>query len=190
MTLTTKYTLTFTKATTQCLVTYYNGQFKRFEYKKGGMSNDFWKNLNRVIPFNETHISAFEKQYGQRVKFEKILNNNTKSLHNQFMGIYIRFYEKYSNGIKPKITNVEGAALKQIIAYLNDVIATEDESVSVWQQIFTYWDKIDSFYQQQVQLKQINSNLNTILIQIKNGNSTNQARTKANNHANDLREGL
>ena len=190
MTLTTKYILSFTKANTQCLVTYYNGQFKRLEYKKGGMSKQFWSNLNKVIPFSEVHIQNVEKKYLQRVKFEKILQGNSKSMHNQFMGVYLGFYDKYSKGLKPKITNIEGAVLKQIIAFLNDISATEDEALSVWKQIFTYWSRLDDFYQSQVQLKQINSNLNTILIQIKNGNSTNKAQKKANNHADDLRQSL
>ncbi|MCT4580818.1 MAG: hypothetical protein N4A35_05315 [Flavobacteriales bacterium] len=190
MKLTNKYILTFTTAKTQCLVTYYNGQFKRLEYKKGGMSNEFWQHLNKAIPFNEAHISDVEKHFKQRVKFDKILQNSSKSLHNQFMGVYIRFYEKFSNGLKPKITNVEGAALKQIISYLNDVSATEDEALVVWKQVFTYWERLDEFYKNQIQLKQINSNLNTILIQIKDGNSTRKNQQTANNNANDLREKL
>lgn len=188
MSLTKRYLLTFTNTAAQCKLTYYNGQFKRLEYLRGGMALKFWSNLTKVIPFNESKIKEVEEAFNNRVKFEHIAETSPKSQFSLFQEVFIRFYNKQSNGLESKWTGIEGKALKQIITYLNKISATEAEALAVWKQVFTYWDRLDDFYKNQIQLRQINSNLNTILIQIKDGNSTRKNQSTAHNHANDLRQ--
>lgn len=186
MSLTRKYEVSFKNHNTVCVATYYNGQFKKLEYKRGGMKAALWKKITVAVPFYEHHISEVVKVY-ENLFIEKIASEGKGTLYSKFMEVYFSWYHIYSNGLKPKITSTEGQALKQTIAYLNDISATEEEALSVWKQIFTYWDRLDEFYQGQIQLRQINSNLNTVLMQIKNGNTKTKQQKTANNNADDLR---
>ena len=180
-----KYSLTFKKLKTKWVVHYFNGQFKKLEYKSGGMKSDLWKTLPKILPLDEHHINIIVEKWNGRVIFEKI-EAGTKSDYTLYFNEYYSFFEHTYN-ITPKITNVEGAALKQIIAYLQKEASTNEEALIIWQQLLGNWNKLDAFYQSQNQLKQINGNLTTILIQIKDGKPSNQARKKADNTADDIR---
>ena len=183
-----KYLLTFTKVKTNCIVSYANGQFKKLEYKSGGMKNEFWTNLTQAIPFEEHHIKDVVNKWNGRIQFE-VIKPTVKSDFSLFIDVYYNWFQtKYS--IKPKWTEVEGKALKQIITYLNKETANSKESLTIWQQIFTNWNKLDNYYQGQNQLKQINGNFQIILTQLKDGKPSSQARKKANSNANDIRESL
>jgi len=170
-----KYLLTFTTVKTKCTITYSNGQFKKLEYNSGGMKADLWSYLSKIIPFEEHHIKLVTDKLGEKLKFEKI-EPKKKSDFTLYLDVYFHWFEsKYK--LKPKWTEVEGKALKKVIAYLQEQSTTNDEALIVWQQIFTNWDQLETFYQGQNQLKQINSNLTTILIQLKDGTTANKNRT-------------
>lgn len=179
-----KYNLSFTRVSTKFIITYSNGQFKRLEYKSGGVKDNFWKTLMTVIPFDEHHIPAIVLKYENRVVFEKITDDEEESQYAKFMRTYFLFMEK-NNGFKPKIDGAEGKALKLIIHYLNDIVASEDEAHLVWSQLLNNWSKIEPFYAKQTNLKQINSNITTLLIQVKNGSDR---KTQADRDADVLRK--
>lgn len=113
-----------------------------------------------------------------------------------FMKTYYDWY-KTKVGVAPKIDGGDGKALKLIVKYLRSIndnpfvsanikesgeddIVQENEAENVvsdkdldttktWDFIFANYDKWEKFYQKQLKLTQINSNLNNILNSIKNG---------------------
>ena len=166
---TNKYSLTFERHKSKCVVVYYNGQFKRLEYKSGGMPDNLWLNLTQAIPFMEHHITDIVTKWNGRIQLTKI-ESKPLSQYSQFLDEYFMFFE-LNFKFKPKINGAEGKALKEIIKYLSEITSTQEEALTVWQQLLAGWNQLEDFYQQQNQLKQINSNLTTILIQLKNGNT-------------------
>lgn len=182
----TKYTLSFTKKASKFIVTYDNGQFKRLEYKSGGMAENHFRYLTQAIPIDEHLIPKVMENYDNRVVFEKIEQSSPESQFTKFMRMYFLFVEELT-GIKPKVTAIEGSCLKQIITYLNDLSATEDETYSIWSQLLNNWSKIEPFYAKQTNLKQINSNITTLLIQVKNGADR---KTQADRDADVLRKSI
>ena len=168
MSKTVKYNLTFSRVKTKFTVVYFNGKIKKIEYKSGGITNDVWINITKVVPLLESGIENVKKIYGDRVMFIKEEGKVTGE-YAQYLDEYFIFFEdRYK--FKPKINGAEGKALKEIIKYLNAISSSKEEALMIWKQLLTSWDFIEDFYQQQNQLKQINSNLTTILIQLKNGN--------------------
>ena len=92
------------------------------------------------------------------------------------MAVYDGFIKQYT-GLPPKIDGAQGKALKSIIVYLKTVAKVKDINdsevavVNAFDYVFANWDKLDSFYQSQTKLTQINSNLQILLQQLRNGNS-------------------
>jgi len=81
-----------------------------------------------------------------------------------------------------KINGQEGKALKQIINYLKVVCkAKGDDSDLAIENAFKYilnnWANIEPFYQKQIKLSQINSNITNIINNLKNG------KTKSNSNS-------
>lgn len=105
--------------------------------------------------------------------------------HQTFIDEYSLFYEKRV-GIIPKITAQDGKAVKELIPYLVNVSTkkTEESAVESLKYIFENWDKLEPFLRDQIKLIQINSNINNIINQIKNGSS------KSNNNEPRLADRL
>lgn len=99
--------------------------------------------------------------------------------YKQWMGEYFNFFRGISDGIEPKITGVQGKALKRIITFLNRQGNEEGEGFYTWQFILGNWDKLSKFIQSQTGLSQIEKNLNEILTQIKKGHHDKQAKRDA-----------
>jgi hypothetical protein len=180
---TNKYNVTFKRFKTKLVVVYHNGQFKRLEYKSGGVKDNFWLHLTKAIPFMEHHIKDVVFSLENRVNYD-LIETKVLSEYTQFLDEYFMFFE-LNYKFNPKINATEGKALKELIKYLNSISSTKDEALNIWKQLLNNWKCLDEFYQNQNQLKQINSNLTTLLIQLKNGNSktgtTNNERVQASN---------
>lgn len=167
--MTTSYTLNIRTKTETLgfLVAYRNGTFKKLEHKKGIFSNNNqWRCLMMVIPDLEKHIETINKKYNGRVSFTKASREKTPSLYKGFMADYFSFYEN-QNSTKPKISGKEGMAMKNIISHLKDLCLDDTECRASWQLILSNWNTLDSFCQKQTSLKQIHTNINTIIKQIK-----------------------
>lgn len=188
--LTRKYQITFARYKTKLVVTYYNNQFKNLEYKSGGMARNLFTNIGRAVPLYESEIKAKLKEFPDTIGITKIEGPNKKSQYTLFLEEYILFFQNQSDGVSPKIDGVEGSALKKIITYLNKEASSPEEAFVVWKQILDNWNNIEEFYQKQLQIRHINSNLNTIIIQIKNGKPTDKARNTAKRNADDIRKSL
>jgi hypothetical protein len=84
------------------------------------------------------------------------------------MAIYFDFVKQHT-GVPPKVSQIEGKALKSIIKYLTSIQPNEEEVQIGWKAIFDNYSKWDTFHQKQIKLSQIDSNLINIINSIKNG---------------------
>jgi len=164
-----KYNVTFTRFKTKLVVVYHNGQFKRLEHKSGGVKDSFWQHLTKAIPFMEHHIKDVVCKLENRVVYD-LIETKELSEYTKFIEEYFMFFE-LNYKFNPKINTTEGKSLKEIINYLQSISTTKAEALNIWKQLLNNWKMLDEFYQNQNQLKQINSNLTTLLIQLKNGSS-------------------
>lgn len=169
-------------------VQYKNGKFFRLEKVKGKFANKEQKSgLFHVVPENEKNIERINTDFKDRVSFILLNTNKTTSLHSSMLGAFMEFYEE-KNGLKARINGTEGRALKMIIKYFNDLGMNEELSLELWKAILSNWDKLDKFYQNQMELRQINSNLNIILRQLKNGGFNKE--TQSNVSFNEMEKAL
>ena len=89
-------------------------------------------------------------------------------LFKELMSIYFQQIEAQT-GIKPQIDASDGKGLKAIIKYFRSVSSDENMIINTWKAIFENYSRWDKFYQKQLRLRQINSNLTNIINSIKNG---------------------
>lgn len=105
----------------------------------------------------------------------------TDPLFQSFMSVYYKWFQEQV-GIKPKIDAADGKALKAIVKYFREITNnelnnesenenknTDLETLLAWEFVFANYNKWDKFYQKQLNLRHINSNLMNILNSIKNG---------------------
>ena len=115
----------------------------------------------------------------------------TESLHARMIDLHSAWYEKKIS-IRYKFSGTtDGPAMSQIKAYITKSIAdkrriepSDDDVINGWAFILESYDKWEPFYQKQLKISQINSNMPNIMANIKgiNGNKT------ANNLASDIAE--
>lgn len=112
-------------------------------------------------------------------------NPDEGKLYSKMVEIYFDWFVKLS-GVKPKFGVAEGLAMKQIINYFKTIYKdnhsegeTEFEEVTkMLQYIFKYWHLIDPFLQKQTKVTQINSNIQNIINDIKNGHKRKSSNNK------------
>ena len=104
-------------------------------------------------------------------------------LYPAFIDRYYRWFQEMNDGIPPKIDAAQGKAAKTIIKYLQTVVVKRAEREGVvyldaerdnrileaWGMVLDNWGNIEPFYQDKTRLIDINSNLQNILKQVKNG---------------------
>lgn len=171
------------------VITYRNSWFHKVDRKSGRLPDDRWPRLMLLIPQNEEGIEWVNQKNKGVASLEPAVQEGTKSIYSQFTSEYFSFYEA-KTGITPIFRAVEGKALKSIINHLQKITADDAETLATWQALLTNWNLLDSFYEKQIDLRQINSNINHLLNQIKNGKSTDKARKSAEAHGDDLRKSL
>lgn len=186
----TNYIIAFKKSNTKFIASYKNGLFHKLTHKSGQLQKmKGFDKLMLAVPQIEDEIDLYQTNFEPNVTYIIQSGQRGKTFYSKMLDAYFTFYVK-KTGLAPRMNATEGKALKQIITHLIKLCATDTEAIETWSVIFTNWDKLDKFYQDQLELRQINSNINIILRQIKNGNSTTAHKQSANNNANDLRESL
>jgi len=107
-------------------------------------------------------------------KDKDISPKNNNSLHQNIIKIYCDWYDKKVGVKYPFQGGQDGAAVKTIIVNLRDAIAeknkkdaTDNDVINGWKFLLGSYDKWESFYQAQLKLSQISSNLANIYINIK-----------------------
>lgn len=122
---------------------------------------------------------------GQEPQPKTKSKNGSKKGHSgiypKFIDIYHIWFKSSHDGIPPKIDGAAGKAAKSIITYLKSIaknqaaeLPTTDEereeaALNAWSYILNNWHRVEMFYQQKTRLIDINSNLQNILTQLKNG---------------------
>jgi hypothetical protein len=151
-------------------LSYKNEKFHKLEFVSGKLTQQQHESVMRLCPQLESAILILKKEFEGRVVWEPIHETDAK-LYPWMLSVYSEWYYKRFE-IKAKITGVECNALKQIIKHLEELaFGKEEEIKAIWQIIFEKWDEQSTFYKGQIELRQINSNLNTILRAIKHGKS-------------------
>ncbi len=87
-----------------------------------------------------------------------------------FTDAYYLFYEK-KVGVPPNFTPADGVAAAKLHKYLAKASTDKSDqgALNSLNFIFHHWDKLEPYLQDQLDLKQINSNINNIMNQVKNG---------------------
>lgn len=96
--------------------------------------------------------------------------NKDNNLYQEMMSLYSDWY-KGKMGIPPKIDGKDGNALKSLIKYFSTVKTGNHTELDVFKFIFDNWDRVETFYAQKTRLLEINSNIQAIMVQIKEGGS-------------------
>jgi hypothetical protein len=174
-----KYKLSFKDYDIAFEVCYKNSKFSRLILDKGTYNTRVWSNIPKLIPYNESEIKGIQKTFEGQIVYTEIAEKK-QSLHQDCIDEYYTWFEtKFA--VKPKITQVEAVAMAQIAKYLKSNASTDGEALAVWGFILTKWDLLEEFYRKQTALRQINKNLQSIIIALKNGKSS-------NNLAENIRE--
>lgn len=111
-----------------------------------------------------------------------------KSDYVKSIEVYNEFIKKLSGGAGAKIDGQQGKAMKSIIAYMKTQLKESGSDVSEsLKVIFERWNKLEPFIQKQTTLSQISSNLQNIIIQLKNGATANNTGTVGRINKDELR---
>jgi hypothetical protein len=106
-----------------------------------------------------------------------------KSTFTDFIAIYDEWYKKFNDGIPPNYANGNANAAKAIINYLRTIVSQKakagpevvDEAgiegrlLESWGLILKNWSKLEPFLQNKTRLVDINSNIQIIIQQVRNG---------------------
>lgn len=163
-------------------LTYKDGVFFRLEAKRQDFKENQRDRLMQVIPHLE---KGLEINSYNGVTIERELKEQSE--FTQYLSEYSAKYLQLSGGLQHRMNGIEGNALKAIIKHLESISTTPAEAFILWQQILSNWDKIEPFYAKQMELRQINTNINIILRQVKYGGT---GKSKTANYADDIRGSL
>lgn len=108
-----------------------------------------------------------------------------KTIYPRFIAIYDTWFKGFHDGVPPNYANGNGNAAKALILYFKkiagerskkdgivlDEAGLEAKALEGWQYVLNSWSKLDNFLQAKTRLVDINSNVQNIITQIKNGHS-------------------
>lgn len=116
-------------------------------------------------------ITPTQQEKGQgegKVKEEgKEKGQQVNPLYTRMVKIYFQWMK--SKEIVPNFNSVEGKSMKSLIAYFKKALDSDDKITESFTLILKSWDSLDTFYQKQIKVAQINSNIVNIINQLKNG---------------------
>ena len=144
-------------------------------------NNNYNNNLSNNDLFSDENKSGESKKSGKGKNGENFGagGGEPKSLYQEMLDIYYEWFKERNEGVPPRIDGADGKALKNIISYFKTIYkgrpepkGTEEMEVkSMLSFILGNWHGLDSFYQKQTKLTQINSNITNIINEFKNGKS-------------------
>lgn len=139
-------------------------------------------NINTLQTDKKALKAVKNKENHEKLGDSELQSTKTpeNSLFSSCMHIYSDFYKQFGRPLR--IQSIDGKALKEIIAYLEQVetVKTGDKKVEeIWQFILDKWSTLDNWQQSQTELRQINSRLPNIIeaLKKKNGKQTNNSAT-------------
>lgn len=110
-------------------------------------------------------------------------DEKVKTMYPRFIDIYDKWFKGFHDGVPPNYANGNGNAAKSLILYFKkiagerakkdgivlDEAGLEAKALDGWQYVLVSWPKLDNFLQAKTRLVDINSNIQNIITQIKNG---------------------
>jgi len=138
-------------------------------------------------PHSKNHSKKSNPEKGK----EKSSEQKESSVYTACMKIYHDwFLERYKIG--PKIDALQGKSMKEIVAYISSNAKRKDDEVLTesdlnekiqggWKWILDNWDKLDDFRKQNTKLNQISSDIQNIIVKIKNQGYDGNGNQKGNN---------
>lgn len=181
-----KLKITIISSSATIMATYLSNKLKRIEFATGTLSVPEYHHVTEIIPRHLTELAEFERLYNEKIIYQKV-EQKSKTIFKELMDQYHSWYLKRT-GIAPKIDGVSGKHLKQLITHLRKQCMDDNEVIAVFATILNHWKELPDFYQSQMELRQINSNINIILNTLKNGKS--DSKSKAQSVSNDFRKSL
>lgn len=114
---------------------------------------------------------------------EQPQDEKVKAMYPRFIDIYDKWFKGFHDGVPPNYANGNGNAAKALILYFKkiagerakkDGLVLDDAGLELkalegWQYVLASWSKLDNFLQAKTRLVDINSNIQNIITQIKNG---------------------
>ncbi len=143
---------------------YKAGNFSQLEIKRG--KPDI-KKIGYAVPPTEESFKEYRLKLENMVTYEEIVKD--KSLYQKAVDAWFNFYIK-SEGIEPDFKGADGKHLNQILRYLKKITADEAEALATFQLLLDNWHNLDEFHQKNCSLKYINSKINTLIKNVKEGN--------------------
>ncbi|HSW64959.1 MAG TPA: hypothetical protein VLH56_16855 [Dissulfurispiraceae bacterium] len=180
-----KYHIRLIEPGTRITVWYRYGQLHKWQLDAGKLQANWYEQLYRVIPFHEAQIEQYKGRHSASVEYSPA-GEKPRDDYRAFVDMWFAFYRGLT-GVDPKYGGSEGKALKEIADYLEKVSVQRAEALALWQHILGNWRRLDAFTRGKPQLTYINSHLNSIIIQLKHGQT---GSNKATSDADDLRRGL
>jgi len=163
------------------LATYSRGKLAAFKMQRGTIpEEDFWR-----LPFwmPRTEDALRPPMHGFIITEYK--DKPADTYFKQYVSAWFGYYER-TTGVRPRFGGADGTSLKAIKKHLEAEAATQDEALATWQAILGNLHRIDKFYSQNADLKFINSQINKIIIQLKNVTT----KSGQGHNATDLRREL
>jgi len=182
---TAKYHILLIEPNTRLAVWYRGGQLHKWQLAAGKLLPSWYEQLYRVIPFCEQQIPVYATRHVATVEYTPA-GAKPKGLYHEYVSAWFAFY-RHLAGVDPKFGGIEGNALKQIVSYLEGVSAQPADGLALWQYILGNWSRLNAFTRGKPQLTFINSQLNSIIIQLKHGQT---GSNKTRSDADDLRRGI
>ena len=174
----TDYTLTTIDPSSCYKIRYKNGKMSTLTHVRGALPQNWYDHLLKLVPQAEIDISDLVAKHCDDGNISwKLITQSNKTLFTRCMIEYQLWYEEKTS-MPPKIDGISGNALKAIIAHLTKQSTNEEEAYQLWLHILNSWHLVAEFYRQQKELRQINSNINTILNHIKNGKEESTSNIK------------
>jgi hypothetical protein len=107
----------------------------------------------------------------------KALTVGSTAIYKTFMGIYRKRMTEIV-GAAPQIDGSDGAAMKKVVTYFLGLTGNDDgKAASAFSVLFDNWGKLDDFTRKMVRIRQVESQLTSMINQIKNhGKQTESGR--------------
>jgi hypothetical protein len=152
---------------------------KRFNYSESRRNNRKKKDEQTdMINISNTYVQHMENENENENRNVNTNRNNSKaitkkekekenSIHQTFISEYDLFFNSFF-GFKPNYTAADFKAVKLLIKHLNDNTGNDEQkTIDAWKYILSNWNLLSDFYKQKATLREINSNITKIMIELK-----------------------
>lgn len=130
---------------------------------QGAKDKDMDKDMDKV---KDKEYKNLEKKQIEKIKKQKKSESEFPEFQD-CMAAYHEFYKSLT-GVSPNIKVQDGKALKDLILHFRSIANEGQPIVDGFRYVFKNWQKLDAFYQKQIDLTRIYTNINSIISELKN----------------------